>query len=607
MDLLPQASSPHLVYRQAKKILKNTSRARNADWYKDASAIALQWHIWVGSESVSSAIYNKTANEWFAGPELPPIAFDLDDEQQPIGLNDESRNGLHDLARRIIATKEFGLKAKSLGVIFHLADSIRVRDLSPDFSEETDFEGLNELLITAPEIALGDETVSSTDGSWRSLPLFGVNEGDKRSIALQISGQYRFIVDELREYGELRNLPVIANVHASPLETMTHLPEMFPQSDTANTICLFQYEGYTCMFALGGQRQLLLVRPLIHRTGNHLSQNEIADVVRTTSALLDIKDPNLLYASMTGMPDEQLSELLGAFREANPESTTSTCDSRSLEFLENIPGKRIEFFAASQERNINDASASIFNELKKRWAFQDFYGLSREESMLMPSRADLQLLKFSGIFQKVALAGLIAFGGWSATDYFTKMSSKAWKLDPSEASSMQESVAKLRTERSEWEHWENLLAKRSEGWLTLETLLSIFPDSGGVILTNASYSARALAEAKSDTIGLTRMWQISGFANPEVANQLPTLGSRTRVTEILGRIADENQAPYLKSDLETRTLDVSLAQKQGTMPSSIEFPTRVARHFRNSFDLRIEQNISAEDELAINTKSMKTP
>ncbi|MDF1823940.1 MAG: hypothetical protein P1U68_04815 [Verrucomicrobiales bacterium] len=605
MDLLPQDASPHLVYRQAKKILKNTSRARNADWYKEASALPLQWHIWVGNQTVSSAIYNKTSNEWFDGPELPPIAFDFDEDKNPIGLDDESRNGLHDLVRRILATKEFGLKAKSLGITFHLSDSIRVRDISPDFAEETDFENVNELLISAPEIALGDESISPSEGHWRCLPLFGMGEGDKRSIAVQISGQYKFLVEELREYGELRNLPVIANVHAAPLEAMTQIPEIFPTSDTTNTICLLQYEGFTYMFAVGSKKELLLVRPLIHRTGTHLSQSEVADVVRTTSALLNIKDPNVLYASMTGMPDAQLQELLGAFREANPGSRTSTCDIRSLEQLQNVPGKRIEFHATVQSRNSDNTEGSLFADLRKKWAFQDFYGLSREARALMPSRADLQLLKFSGILQKVALVGVLAFAGWSATDFFTKMTSEAWKLDSVEASTMQQSVTKLKTERKEWEHWDSLLTKRSEGWLALETLLSIFPESGGVILNQASYSVSSLMDRKDKSIGLSRVWQVSGYANPEVASELPTLGSRNRVTQIFSKIAEENQAPYLNVDSETRSLEVSLAQKQGTMPSSIEFPTRVARHFRNAFDLRIEQKIEAADDLAINTKALK--
>ncbi|MBP9226032.1 MAG: hypothetical protein KBF76_19330, partial [Verrucomicrobiales bacterium] len=183
MDLLPQNASPLKVYSQTKQILKNTSRSKNADWYKSATEINLQWHIWVGSYSVSTAIYNLSQNLWFDGPLLPQMSFDKDEVGNPTNLDEASRNGLHDLLRRILATREFGDKATSLGIIFHLADSIRIRDLSPDFSSDIDFEGVNELLITAPEVALGDDTLSIEEGCWRLLPLPGAPENSRRSLA----------------------------------------------------------------------------------------------------------------------------------------------------------------------------------------------------------------------------------------------------------------------------------------------------------------------------------------------------------------------------------------------------------------------------------------
>ncbi|MEM7601325.1 MAG: hypothetical protein AAF357_07890, partial [Verrucomicrobiota bacterium] len=587
MELLPKDASPQKVYRQAKKILKNTSRASNADWYSEANGLALQWHIWVGTHSVSSAILNKLSNTWYEGPELPPVAFDLDDNQEPIGLDEPSRNGLHDLIRRILATKEFGLKAKSLGIIFHLADSIRVRDLDPEFAGDTDFEGINELLTTAPEIALGDESVDPSEGNWRLIPLVGVQEGEKRSLAIQISGQYHYIVDELREYGELRNLPVIVSVCAAPLEAMTAIPEMFPGADYSNSLFLLQYEGFTYLFATGPRSELLLIRPLVHRSADHLSPSEVSDLTTTTSALLNIKDPKVYYASMTGHTISQIEELLVAVKEANPEMVTVSSDARTLDEVSAIPGRRIEFLYSSLTQPEASEDANLFEQLKEHWAHQDFYGLPLEEKILMPSRADLRLLKFSGMFQKVALIAVIAFGGWTATDFFTKMRSDAWKMDEAKAQTTQESVLLLKKERREWQHWDGLLAKRSEGWVALESLLSIFPDNSGVILSNASYSVGVTNDGNKDAFGLERIWQISGYANPEIATQLPTLGSRTRVTGMLNAIAEEVQAPYLKVEGETRDLKVSLAQKQGTMPSSYEFPTRVARHFRNAFDLRI--------------------
>ena len=603
MDLLPQNASPLKVYSQTKQILKNTSRSKNADWYKSATEINLQWHIWVGSYSVSTAIYNLSQNLWFDGPLLPQMSFDKDEVGNPTNLDEASRNGLHDLLRRILATREFGDKATSLGIIFHLAESIRIRDLSPDFSSDIDFEGVNELLITAPEVALGDDPLSNEEGCWRLLPLPGAPENSRRSLAVQVSSQYKPIVAELREYGVLRNLPVIVNVQSAPIEAMATVSKLLPETNLANSIFLLQYESFSFLFAIGPRRELLLVRPLIHRSGQSLSPAETSDVVKNTAALLNIRTPQLVLLSLAGMSLPSMEALVGPFREEAPESAVHLLNLTENPLTEGIPDRRIEFWIASRPKQSDEfPEESLFSELRKDWIFQDFYGQPKSEKVLMPTRGDLQLLKVSRLLQWVAIFLLLAFVGWIGADSFNKMRSEAWKLDLSEASAMELKVEILKKERREWEHWDKLLAKRSEGWLALETLLELFPADGGVILRSASYRAESSEKGtETTTIGLKRIWDLSGYANPEVATSLPNLGSRTRVIELLNRIAEENHSDYLAVKGNTREVQVTLQQKQGTMPPSIEIPAKVARHFRTSFELSITQSVSGADELAINT------
>jgi hypothetical protein len=115
-----------------------------------------------------------------------------------------------------------------------------------------------------------------------------------------------------------------------------------------------------------------------------------------------------------------------------------------------------------------------------------------------PQRADLQLLKFSGIAQKIAFAAILGFCGWTGMDFVTKMRSDAWKLAPDDAQTMEVELAKLQKERREWQHWDRLLEKRSEGWLALEALLELFPADGGVILRDANYRAEASDGARNE-------------------------------------------------------------------------------------------------------------
>jgi len=512
--------------------------------------------------------------------------------------------------RKILGAKEFGAKAKSLGIIIHLADGLRVRELSPNFSADDDFENLNELLISAPDVALGDDTIDIREGKWRLLPLLGIQDGAKRSLAVQVSSKLEPIAEEFAKYGEMRNIPVVVNVRSAQLESLSGLSYLHPEIQTpgtGSTLALVQYETMTLLFAIGNRGELQLVRPLMHRGTPHLSPSETHEVLSQTAALLNIKDPAVLLVSLAGLGEDRLATLLETYTEQFPNARVRCIAGKNIPMVEGIPGGRFEFAVSVQDAPPLDIEAPFQKQLREQWTRQDFFGPSADEKARMPSRGESRLLKFSGVAQTLALAGILAFCGWTGMDFFTKMSSEAWKLSPDGAQQMEVQLAKLQKERREWEHWDGLLEKRSEGWLALETILEIFPANGGVILKDANYRAEADNSARDEeAVGLVRHWDISGYANPEISTDLSTLGSRNRVAELLNGIADRNHAPYLSVSTETRQLQVTLQQKQGTMPASPEFPAKVARHFRTAFELSISQSLTSKDELAIQTAQLQS-
>ena len=606
MELLETNANPLKLYRQAKKILKSTSRAKNADWYKRGHELNLQWHLWIGATQVISGIYNRATKQWFEGPAIPAISFDLDENDQPTGLDDHSRNQLHELLRQILGSKQFGGKPKSLGVVFHLADSIRVRDLAPDFASDSNFEALDTLLCTEPGIALGDDSVNSEDGFWHIFPLLADKEAEKQAIAVQVSSQYKFLVDELKGYGELRNIPIVTEVISAALEGVASLPFLFPDNGKfTNTISLIQFEAFTLLCATGKKGELLMLRPMPHRNGSTLDPVDCSDLVTNTAALLDLKDPTVVSVSTSGVPAEEQNELFSFYREANPEARIHFVNANEHPASENIPGGRFAFAFLTAEFDSNKSSEIPLLQFKDKWAIQNFCGESPEDFAKMPSRGDLQILKYSALAHKVAIVALLAFAGWTGTDFFTKMGSEAWKLSPGAAEEMQSKVSVLKKEKNEYEHWNNLLAKRSEGWAALETILSIFPDNGGVILSSANYQSRA-GTVKDSKMGFGRQWRVSGYANPKVATKLASLGSRSYVTELMNQIAEETDTDYLRINGESRELKVTFQQKQGTMPATRTFPAKIARHFRIAFELGIEQSTNAADKLAMKTTTLNT-
>ncbi len=611
MDLLSLPASPIKLYRQAKRLARSTSRANEAAWYRRPHEHDLQWHIWIGPDSGSSAVYRRSVRQWWSGPELPSISLSTD-ENGTVSLSTASRDALHDLLRQILSNQEFGKKPNSLGVLIHMADGLRIRDLAPDFAEEKDFDNLNELLLSAPEIAIGDDSISENSGKWRLLPLLGNAEGGKQALAAQITGKLDPVVDALRSYGEIRNIPVIVNVRSAPLEAAAGLPYIFPEIQSPEigpSLALLHYESMTLLFATGQRGEISLLRPFLHRGTSHLSPEDIHEALFQTAALLNLKNPNIIFVSLVGLVESQLAELLIPYRTQFPQSRVRCINTRQTSLTEGVIDRCFEFAVAIQETPPSPNEQSFQKQFREIWAWQDFYGVSRTEIAKMPTYGDLRILKLSRIAQKVAMIAILGFAGWVGMDFIAKARSSAWRVSSSDAQAMELKLEKLQKEQREWKHWDRLLEKRSEGWLAMEALLELFPADGGVILSDAAYRAETNDTEKNseaNAIGLKRQWTINGFANPEVATDLSTLGSRVRITNALNSIAEKNRAPYLSVSSPTREVQVSFQQKQGTMSPSAEFPAKVARHFRTSFELTVTQSLSNKDELAINTSTLQS-
>jgi len=369
MELLAPNASSIKLYRQAKRILKTTSRAKEPSWYQEANELNLQWHLWIGPHTAASALYNKSLKQWWDGPDLPPVAFEKDAHGTRAGLDTPSRAALHEIVRKLLSSKEYGGKAKSLGIILHLADGIRIRELAPEFAADDDFENLNELLISAPEVALGDDTVDNSDGQWRLLPLLGIQDGEKRSLAVQVSATLLPIATEFRNYGVMRNIPVIVNTRSAQLEAITGLAYLLPEIQKAGsgaTLALIHFEAMTLLFSTGNRGELQLVRPLMHRGTNRLGPTEIHDVISQTAALLDIKDPNLVLVSLAGMSEEELVASLEFYRTQFPQARFTCINTQKTPLTGWVPGGRLEFAVSVMDAPPGTDEAPFQKQLRER-------------------------------------------------------------------------------------------------------------------------------------------------------------------------------------------------------------------------------------------------
>ena len=155
------------------------------------------------------------------------------------------------------------------------------------------------------------------------------------------------------------------------------------------------------------------------------------------------------------------------------------------------------------------------------------------------------------------------------------------------------------------------MARRSEGWLSLELLLDLFPTESGLIVTECDYSVIGEGSGeKGSQLAFGRKWVIKGFARPEGVGHLSKLGSSKYLEERFKKLAEQYGARSMRMDFDTRMLDASMQQRQGQLPTSARFPASFARHFRTSFELTVTQSFSERDELALNIKppvSTETP
>jgi len=598
------------TFRQAKGLLKHTNRASNPDWYAEAHQLDRQWHIWLDGVNVVSAVFDRKSGQWFEGP--PPIFPNSQRSDAEVAFDDSEIRGLHENLHLMIQGKELGGKARSLGVMIHLADEFAISELAPEFSVDEEFAEVSELLMADPAEALGDDSVDRIGNSWRLLPYWGMQEGERRSVAVQMSRHLQPLIDELQNYGEARNIPVVVAGVSAPLEALRLAPLLLdPNEDNrCGNIFVFQYRRFSAMAVINESGDLVQMRALQHRP-NQEYPSGLGEILVNTSASVNLADPQVHLVAMNQISQEPLTEELAQFFATNAPMNIGLVSPGEIEGLGSLPGGCIEMAIGDGARvrrleaNAPLADSQSFTELAGGWATQNFYGLSDEEKSFYPSQKDLKLLKLFGMGKLAMILAVVGLAGWTGFDSFRKMTTDAWKLATGTADQTVSSLNALEDENAKIKHWENLMARRSEGWLALELLLELFPSSSGLIVTECDYNVNSETGGDrrgGDQMAFSRKWVIKGHARPEGVGLLSKLGSSTFLKEHFTKLAEQYGARSMRTDMDTRLLDARIQQRQGQLPVSQRFPAHFARHYRTSFELTITQSFNDRDELALNIK-----
>lgn len=649
----PSVLSDWQLFRQAKLITKHTSRASNPDWYREAHELDRQWHIWIDGAEIVSAIFDKRSGQWFEGPEpvLPRDTGASIGSQKPISkadvaslhqslneaqmeaifanFDEDGLRKLHETLSRIVQGKDFGGKSKSLGVILHMADEFGTSDLAPGISADTDFESVRDLCCSDPQTALGDLNADSVGNSWRALPYWGVNEGERRSVAIQMSRRAQSLFFELDRYAQSRNIPVITAAYAAPLEALRLAPFLLDAEAPhgKGDILVFQYRRFSVLAVISVEQELIQMRVLPHRMGMDYP-NSLGEVLSKTAAMFGLEDAAVTIAAMSQVNQDAMVADLSAYFSENAPMNIGLVAPGEIDAFSSLAGKgRCEMAIGDaallkrlSERNPM-AESTTFKQLGEGWATQNFFGISEEEREIFPPLRDLRLLRFFMHAKLAAAAAVLGLGIWTGFEFVRAATSDSWHVEEQAAGGTTAELTKLQKDRNRFEYWENLMARRSEGWLAMELLVQLFrPDSGLVVSESnykveGNYSAagekksrgKAAEDASGKKLGFTRTWVISGYSKPEGTAALTKLSSESFLQQQFEKMAKEFKSESLFAQEGTRTLEVTMQQKQGQMPPSKRFPMSVARHYRNSFEITITQTFTDKDSLALTMAPPKAP
>lgn len=592
MEHLPINSSLRSLYGQA-RILASPLRGHlgNRGWFLRADQQALQWHLFVSGNLVVSKIRTLASDRWLDGPRLPDLTLINDEGETGSRLSPTSRESLQGLVKDLIQPYRTG-RDSGLGVVLHLSESFHVRKLAMEFEAETELSALDELLILAPEKALGDRSVSSEARAWRLLPLTVEDSESSGRFGASISNRFRGFVEELRGFGNSLGYPIAAEARSAALAMLRQVPALSGHGsadfEKGRLLAVVRYPKQTVYAVLhrDGSPETIRVSPKPTLHGQEAA--DLSDLVRSVVVAGNRQVSRLVFIDR--FPPENGVVDFGRVKDSFPgisiESIALGAFPESCGFAEGIPE------AGLPRADADDVAGDRGSGPLAEAALLDFYAASHEEAARRPRRADLLLARTSFFFRSALFLFVILAGLVFGSDVFRKVKSTEWSSSPEAVTEANARLGALMEEKKRWQAWDDILSNRSEGWLVLELPLRLFPENSGLLLQEFSYRLEAPVIA-NNRVGYTRRWRFSGHVDPELATNIASLGSEREVGGILGQIALENDAAYLSDGLES-SLELTFQQRQASMPESPYFPLPFTRRFRNAFDLSLGNRVAPD-------------
>ena len=271
-------------FAQARRLHRETNRSKNPDWYRPALALNCQLHLFAEGEGIATARLAANTGGPVTWTEVEPPELDADLETL--------RGYLANLR-----SEHLSGKARSLGIVLHLADEFAISEIAPLHEVPEDLAELKELFEEAPHEVIEGQGQSDGQFSFRFFPYPGTKNVQQPGAAIQISRKHQEFLRLFRDLAEETKFPVRTMGLSAPLVTLAGLPRIIPTLPEQPFCAVLSYSTFSVLAFFNAEGELLMLRSI----RNHSSgvAPNVGGVVQTMSAALELADPASLVLPLS--------------------------------------------------------------------------------------------------------------------------------------------------------------------------------------------------------------------------------------------------------------------------------------------------------------------
>ena len=290
-----EKAAPHFLkdYAYARSLLKDTSRGKNPDWYRDAHLLSYQIHLFESGSRYQAYFWSDADEAWI---NLNPVSAKAD------------ASSLEEYMAYLQA-EVLPAHCRSLGVVLHLNHEASVFEFPiQDWSTIQPGASLRDLIREDPASVLQDRTLSNESLSFQVFPTPASPQVASSGCAVATSRRGESILRAFRELGNETNFPIRTIGLSSPLLLLSRLPRTLGPQEKAFCVML-RFEDFSFFGFYSAEGELILLKSIKHN-GKQLPHN-LESTFSTTAASVELADWKLLVFDCRLIREPSLEDELG--------------------------------------------------------------------------------------------------------------------------------------------------------------------------------------------------------------------------------------------------------------------------------------------------------